>query len=334
MRSTVGLGGSVKAIVLREYGDADRLRWEDVEQPDTGFGEVVIRNHMVGLNHCDIDLRCGLFGVASAFPHVMGVDCAGTVVKVGPGVSGFAVGDRVMPHFVLACGTCRNCQRGQENICLGADLLGITTWGGYAQFTKVRQNHLVRLPDALSFEDAVAGTIPFATAWEALIEVGRLRAGETVLVNAAGSGVGSAGVQIARLAGARVIATTGSDEKFAAARALGADVVVNYATTSVPIAVQRLTHGVGVDIALEMVGGARLQDAIAAVALGGRIVSVGAHGGEHVDIDMIELFRKHISLHGCGRSTRAMFSDVQHLMAAGKLRPVVHARFGLADAAT
>jgi NADPH:quinone reductase-like Zn-dependent oxidoreductase len=323
----------VKAIVLREYGDADHLKWEDVAPPDPGADEVVIRNHTVGLNHCDIDLRRGLFGVALELPHVMGVDCAGTVAKVGPGVTEFTIGDRVMPHFVLACGNCRNCQRGQENICLRADLLGITTWGGYAQFTRVRQNHLVRLPDGLSFEDAVAGTIPFATAWEALIEVGGLRAGETVLVNAAGSGIGSAGVQIASLAGARVIATTGSDAKFAAARALGADEVVNYATTNVPDAVQRLTQGTGVDIALDMVGGSRLQDAIAAVALGGRIVSVGAHGGEHVDIDMIELFRKHVSLHGCGRSTRAMFSQVQHLMAAGKLRPVVHARFGLAEAA-
>jgi len=295
---------------------------------------VVIRNYVVGLNHCDIDLRRGLFGVASAFPHVMGVDCAGTVAKVGSGVSGFAIGDRVMPHFVLACGTCRNCQRGRENICLHADLLGITRWGGYAQFTRVGQNHLVQLPDALSFEDAVAGTIPFATAWEALIEVGGLRAGETVLVNAAGGGIGSAGVQIATLAGAaRIIATTGSDAKFAATRALGADDVVNYATTNVADAVRNLTQGAGVDMVLDMVGGARLQDAIAAVALGGRIVSAGAHGGEHVDIDMIELFRKHISLHGCGRSTRATFSDVQDLMAAGKLRPVIHARFALAEAA-
>jgi D-arabinose 1-dehydrogenase-like Zn-dependent alcohol dehydrogenase len=149
----------VKAIVLREYGDADRLKWDDVAPLEPGGDEVVIRNHTVGLNHCDIDLRRGLFGVASAFPHVMGVDCAGTVAKVGPGVSGVAIGERVMPHFVLACGTCHNCQRGHENICLRADLLGITTWGGYAQFTRVRQNHLVRLPDALSFEDAVAGTI-------------------------------------------------------------------------------------------------------------------------------------------------------------------------------
>lgn len=323
----------MKAIVLHEYGDFDRLRWQDAPLPVAGLREVVIRNHAVGLNHCDTDLRRGLFGVAQAFPHVMGVDCAGTIAEVGPGVTGFHVGERVMPHFVLSCGTCRNCRRGQENICLNADVLGVTRWGGYAQFTKVGQDHIVRIPDGLSFEDAVAGTVPFATAWEALIEVGKLHAGETVLVNAAGSGVGSAGVQIAKLAGARVIASTGAEAKFAQARLLGADAVVNYQSDNVPEAVLQLTDGLGVDLAFDMVGGPRLHDAIAAVALGGRIVSVGAHGGEHVDIDMIELFRKHISLHGCGRSTRAVYDTVLQLMTAGKLRPVIHARFPLADAA-
>jgi NADPH:quinone reductase-like Zn-dependent oxidoreductase len=323
----------VKAIVLREYGDFDRLIWEDVDTPSPGFGEIVIHNHAVGLNHCDTDLRRGLFGVAQIFPHVMGVDSAGTVAAVGPGVTDFKVGDRVAPHFLLACGTCRNCLRGRENICLNAGVLGVTTWGTYAQFVKLRHNNVVHLPAGLSFEDAVAAQTPFATAWEALIEVGRLRAGETVLVNAAGSGVGSAGIQIARLAGATVIATTGADSKIEAARALGADEVVNYASTNVSDTVMRLTGGLGVDIAFDMVGGQRLHDCIAAVALGGRIVSVGAHGGEHVDIDMIEMFRKHISLHGCGRSTRAMASEVLHLVAAGKLKPVIHACFPLSEAA-
>jgi NADPH:quinone reductase-like Zn-dependent oxidoreductase len=325
-------GGRMKAIVLHEYGDVDRLLWQDVAVPRAGFGEVVIRNHAVGLNHCDTDLRRGLFGLAQVFPHVMGVDCSGVIAEIGPGVEGYAVGDRVSPHFVLSCGTCRNCQRGRENICLNAGLLGITTWGGYAQYTKVRQNNLIRLPDGLSFDDAVAAAIPFATAWEALVEVGRLRVGETVLVNAAGSGVGSAGIQIAKLAGARVIATTGAESKVAAARALGADEVLIYGQQDVPAAVLRLTDGLGVDMAFDMVGGARLLDCIGALAQGGRIVSVGAHGGEHVDIDMIELFRKHISLHGCGRSTRAMVADVLALVAAGKLKPVMHARFPLSEA--
>jgi NADPH:quinone reductase-like Zn-dependent oxidoreductase len=166
-----------------------------------------------------------------------------------------------------------------------------------------------------------------------MIAVGRLTAGETVLINAAGSGVGSAGIQIAKLAGARVIATTGSDEKFAAARALGADDVLNYEKTNISDATLALTAGLGVDMAFDMVGGARLHDCVAAVALGGRIVSVGAHGGEHVDIDMIEFFRKHISLHGCGRSTKAIVTKVLDLVAAGKLKPVIFRSFPLAEVA-
>lgn len=323
----------MKAIVLREYGTFDRLLWEDVPAPVPDAGEVVIRVRATGVNHCDTDLRRGLFGIEQVFPHVMGVDAAGVVESVGAGVTGFKPGDHVSPHFVLSCGTCRNCQRGLENICLNADLLGITTWGTYAQFVKVRQNNVIRLPDNLPFDEAVAAQVPFATAWEALIEVGKLRAGETVLVNAAGSGVGSAGIQIAKLAGARVIATTGADSKFAAARALGADEVLNYSTTKVPDAVMALTGGLGVDIVLDMVGGERLIDSIAACALGARIVTVGAHGGEHVDIDMIEFFRKHISMHGCGRSTKAMVSEVLGLVAAGKLKPVIHKHFPLSQAA-
>ena len=322
----------MRAVVLRDYGGFDRLRLEETETPAVGAGEILIRNHAVGVNHCDTDVRRGAFGVAQKFPHVMGVDSAGEVAAVGSGVRGFAVGDRVSPPFLLSCGGCRNCAAGKENICLNAGVLGVTTWGTYAQFVKAPAHNVVRLPDNISFDDAVAAQIPFATAWEALIEVGRLVAGETVLVNAAGSGVGSAGIQIARLAGARVIATTGSDDKFAAAKGLGADAVLNYSKTNVGEAVAALTGGVGVDIAFDMVGGERLQDSITALAQGGRVVSVGAHGGEHVDIDMIELFRKHVSIHGCGRSTKAIAAKVLDLVAAGRLKPVISRAFELGQA--
>ncbi len=322
----------MKAIVLKGYGGFDELRYEETPTPEPGYGEILIRNHATGVNHCDTDVRRGIFGVAQSFPHVMGVDSAGTVAAVGPGVTAFKPGDRVAPHFLLSCGTCRNCLRGRENICLKGEVLGVTTWGTYAEFTKVRENNVVRLPDGLGFTEAVAAQVPFATAWEALIDVGRLQVGETVLVNAAGSGVGSAGIQVAKLAGAHVIATTGSDEKFAAARALGADEVLNYSTTNIGEAVYGLTGGLGVDIAFDMVGGDRLLDCVAATADGGRIVTVGAHAGEQVEIDMIEFFRKHISMHGCGRSTRAIVSTVLDLVAQGKLKPVIFKTFDLAEA--
>jgi len=322
----------LEAIILRSYGDASELRLETVEAPELGPSEVLIRNHAVGVNHCDTDVRRGVFGVAQTFPHVMGVDAAGTVEEVGAAVTGFKPGDRVAPHFLLTCGVCQNCLRGKENICLNASVLGVDTWGTYAQFTKVRVNNLIPLPDGLSFEDAVAAQVPFATSWEALIETGKLQVGETVLINAAGSGVGSAGIQIAKLAGARVIATTGANEKFTAARDLGADEVLNYNETNIPEKVYELTGGRGVEVAFDMVGGDRLLDSIGALALGGRLVTVGAHAGEQVQIDMIEFFRKHISMHGCGRSTKAIVAKVLRLVAAGKLKPVIHKTFPLAAA--
>ncbi|WP_431300208.1 quinone oxidoreductase family protein [Tabrizicola sp. BL-A-41-H6] len=322
----------MQAILLREYGGIETLKLETTTAPEPGPGEILIRNHAIGVNHCDTDVRRGLFGVGQTFPHVMGVDSAGVVEAVGPGVIGFKVGDRVSPHFLLTCGTCRNCIRGKENICLNGGVLGVTSWGTYAQFTKIPAHNVIHLPDGLGFAEAVAAQTAFATAWEALIEEGRLQVGETVMINAAGSGVGSAGIQIAKLAGARVIATTGSDAKFAAARDLGADEVLNYSTTDIPKAVHDLTDGIGVDVVLDMVGGERLIDSIGALAQGGRLVTVGAHAGEKVEIDMIEFFRKHISMHGCGRSTKAIVQTVLGLVAEGKLKPVIHRQFPLAEA--
>lgn len=323
----------MKAAVIHGYGDAfDTIVYEDVQSPKAGFGELVMKVTTNAVNHCDTDLRKGLFGVASEMPHVMGVDAVGEVVALGEGVTQFKVGDRISPHFMLTCGICQDCLDGKENLCGNADVLGVTVWGGYADYLKVGQHQVVRIPDGLSDAEAVAGQIPFATAWEALIEVARVRAGETVLVNAAGGGVGSAGVQIAKLAGGRVIAAAGSDEKLEKAAALGADAGINYEREALGEAAKRLTDGRGVDVVLEMIGGKILVQSIDALAPGGRLATIGAHGGERVEIDFIEFFRKHISAHGCGRATKAQVARVLALMAEGKLKPVIHSRLPLADA--
>ena len=323
----------MKAAVIHGYGEAfDTLVYEDVQTPAAGPGELLIKVHASGVNHCDTDLRKGLFGVDSPMPHVMGVDAAGAVADVGAGVTGFDEGDRVAPHFMLSCGACSDCRDGRENLCMNAGVLGVTAWGGYAEYVKVRHDHVVRIPDALSYEDAVAGQIPFATAWEALIEEIGLRAGETVLITAAGGGVGSAAVQIAKLAGARVIAAAGSEEKLEKARALGADAAIDYTREGIGDAARRLTDGRGVDAALEMTGGAILVGAIDALAPGARLATIGAHGGEQVEIDFIEFFRKHISVHGCGRSTKTHAEQVLRLMAEGHLKPVIHQTFSLSEA--
>lgn len=323
----------MKAIVLREHGGLDKLLFEDVSDPVAVANEVIIKVHASGLNHCDIDVRRGVFGVAQALPHVMGVDAAGEVLAVGPDVTLWKVGDRVSPHFMLSCGKCANCRNGHENICANADVLGVTAWGGYAQQVKVRENNLVALPDNVSFSDAAASMIPFATSWEALIVTAKLRAGETVLINGAGGGVGSHAVQVAKLAGARVIASVGADDKAEKIKLLGADEIINYKTEALVDGVMRLTNGRGVDVVMDGIGGEILKSSIKALADGGRLASIGAHGGEVVDIDMIEFFRKHISLLGCGRSTKEIASTVLDLMSRGKLQPVIHGAYPLAHAA-
>ncbi len=322
----------MKAITLHQHGGVDALRYETLPTPDPGPGEVLVQVRAAGVNHIDLDIRDGKAGIASHFPHVMGVDAVGEVAALGPGVEEWQVGERVAPHFILHCGSCVDCVAGRENICQASDILGATVWGTYAEYVKVGHHHLVCVPDGLDDAEAVSAYIPFATAWEALIEVGNLQEGETLLINAVGSGIGSAGLQVAALTGVRIIATAGSAVKLERARAVGAEATINYRDEPISERVRDLTEGRGVDCVFDCVGGNVLQQSIAALAPSGRLVSVGAHAGEMVPVDMIQLFRKHVTLHGCGRSTRAIGHRVLELAAEGKLRPVIQQRFSLADA--
>ena len=322
----------MKAITMKRHGGCDVLTFEEVDTPKPGAGEVLIRLRAAGVNHVDIDIRNGISGMHISMPHVLGVDGAGEIAELAVDVTRWKVGDRVAPHFILNCGICRNCRKGLDNICSNFSILGANQWGTYAECAVVPAHTVVPLPDGLSYENAAAGGVPFATAWEGLITTANLKPGETVLINAAGSGVGSAAVQVAKLAGARVIASAGSDEKLRRARKLGAHEAVNYNDTSISEAVLDMTAGAGVDVAFDMVGGTILLQTIQALASGGRLATVGAHAGEKVKIDMIEFFRKHISMHGCGRSTKSIFAKVFDLMADGGLRPIIHQKFPLAQA--
>jgi len=324
----------MKAMVLKAYGGTDQLSYQEVADPVPVRDEVVVRVHASGLNHCDIDVRRGVFGVTQPLPHVMGVDAAGEVMAVGPDVTRWKIGDRVSPHFVLACGHCANCREGRENICLNVQILGVDVWGGYAEQLKVRQTQLIALPDGVSFVDAAASMVPFATAWEALVSTAKIRVGETVLINAAAGGVGSHAVQVARLAGARVIASVGAADKIDKVKALGAHEAINYREEGLAEGVMRLTGGRGVDLAFDGVGGDILKASLKALADGGRLASIGAHGGEIVDIDMIDFFRRHLTVMGCGRFTQEIATTVLGLMARGDLKPVIHDVFELRQAAS
>ena len=322
----------MKAVRYHENGPAEVLRYEDVPDPVAGPGEIVIAMRACGVNHFDVDLRAGTSRWPLPLPHQLGVEFAGIVEAVGPGVEGFAPGDRVWPQHEIECGTCELCRAGRPNLCRSARMFSVQLLGGYAEkvVAPARGTHL--MADALSFEQAAAGQVAFATSWHMLVTRGAVRPGQTVVVQAAGSGIGHAAVQIAALAGARVIATAGSPEKLDRAREMGADETINYREEPLTDRVLELTGGIGADLFIEHVGGERFMESLRALRVGGRLVTCGAHAGETPAIDNIEVFRNEWEVLGSRIGTPAEMVLVMGMLAEGRLRAAVHAEIPLAEA--
>lgn len=321
----------MKAVVIREYGGIDKLRFENVSRPEPADGEVLVRVRAAGVNHFDHDIREGISGITYDLPHIPGIEGVGEVAALGHQVGDVAVGDRVAINFMQSCGRCRMCLSGLDGVCLAGRRMGVTRWGSYAEFALSDAANVVPLPAALSFETAAASMLCFSTAWHMAVTLGGVTAGADVLVNAAGSGVGSSAIQVAKLHGARVIASAGSDAKLEQARKLGADAVVNYVEQDLAYEVLQLTDQKGADLIIESVGGAVLAKSIEAAAVNGRLVTCGAHAGEHVDLNVIDLFRKHLRLQGSHYASKIEVAHVLGLVAAGKLQPAVHGIFPLSD---
>jgi len=309
------------------------LRLEDVPDPAPMTGDVLLRVRACGLNHLDVDCRAGVSRLPLFLPHTLGREIAGEVVALAPGVDSVLVGDRVLAHIAPACGRCGACLAGRDNLCQKPNLPGIHRPGGYAELAVVSAWGIEAIPPQLSFQEAAAVPIAFGTAWHMLITRGRLRAGETVLIQAAGSTIGSAAIQVARLAGARIIATAGSDAKLSKAKALGVHETINYREEDLVAAVRKHTDGRGVDLVFEHIGGEVFTKSLACLVPGGRMAVCGAHAGEVVPLDIIEFFRREIDLLGSFRATSAELRQVFSLVVESRLRPVIHAAFPLAEAA-
>jgi len=252
---------------------------------------------------------------------------------LGESVQECQPGDRVVSINVLWCGVCRPCLRGQNNACVRARIQGVHTQGGYAEFMLAPARNLLHLPGNLSFEEATAMITHAPTAWHLLIDRAQLRPGETVLILAAGGALGTVGIQVAKLAGARVIAAAGADWKLQKARDLGADEVVNYRTTKMSEAVMRLTDGQGVDVVFENLSVPELwTESLASAGMLGRVVTCGALGGGAVETNMRGFYFKHLSLLGSRAAPSSQVQEVYRLAGEGKLRPVIHRCFPLAEA--
>jgi NADPH:quinone reductase-like Zn-dependent oxidoreductase len=323
-----------EAVVLRTHGGPEVLVRETIDLPDPGPREVRVRVRAVALNHLDLWVRRGLPNLKLEYPHRLGSDIVGELDALGPGArTSLKPGDKVVVSPGVSCGVCERCLSGQDNLCRQYAILGEHTNGGYSRHVVVPDANLLPYPGDLPFTDVAAVPLVFLTAWQMVVDKARVHPGQTVLVQAAGSGVSSAAIQIAKLFGARVIATTGSDAKAERARALGADAVVNYATQDFVAEVKKLTNKRGAEVVIEHVGGEVMSKSVVAAAAGGRIVTCGATAGFTPSIDLRHVFFRQIEILGSTMGSKgSLFGILEHI-GSGRLRPVVDRVLPLWDAA-
>jgi len=322
----------VKAVLFHEFGGLDVLQVEEVDDPQPGAGEVLLDITASALNHLDVDIREGVSRFDVTPPFILGVEVVGRIAAVGEGVTDWKVGERVLPYLMGTCGECRYCRTGRESLCLAPGFISFTTTGGYAEKLACPVRHLIRVPDGLSDEAAAATQIAFATAWHMLFTRAKLEPGESLLINCVGSGIGSAALQLAKLSGAFVVGTAGSDEKLARAQEFGLDVGINYREHDVPAEVLKATDGRGVDVVFEHVGGDFFQMGLDSLAKDGRLVICGGHSGEVVPFDIIPFFRSQKQVIGSFVYNRWEVEKVLDLAARGIVTPLVYKVFPLEQA--
>lgn len=322
----------MKAVIFHEQGGRDKLRVEDRPQPQISDTEVLVKVQACALNHLDIWARQGLQNVKIPLPHISGCDISGEVAEKGRLVEGVELGMKVIVSPGIGCGHCRECVAGRDNYCRQYQVIGYNIDGGYAEYVRVPGGNVLPIPDALSFADAASVPLVFMTAWHMLVGRARIGIGEDVLVLAAGSGVGIATLQVAKLFGARVIATAGSEEKLKSAEKLGADFLVNHRTQDIVEEVKRITGKRGVNIVIEHVGEATWDKSIRALTQGGRMVTCGATSGYEGRTDIRYVYSKQLSILGSWMGSKAELQEVLRFFEGNRLRPVVYKTLPLEEA--
>lgn len=313
----------MRAIVFDRPGGPEVLELRELPDPEPGHGQVRVKVAGCGVNHLDLWVREGLPGVGP-LPHIPGSEVSGTVESLGPGVEGLAVGKTVVVVPGRGCGRCEFCHEGRENICPGFKVLGNQRQGGYGEYVVVDAADCFPVPtDRVDLTSWAAVPLVFQTAWHMLINLGRLRAGETVLVESGGSGVGSAAIQVARLAGARVAATAGGPAKKKRLEGLGVDLALDYQADDVRRRIREWTGGKGVAFVFAHVGGPVMTESLACLARGGRLITCGATAGPVIQLDLRFLFTREQSIGGAYLGTRADLDAVIKEVALGRLRPTV-----------
>jgi NADPH:quinone reductase-like Zn-dependent oxidoreductase len=322
----------VKAAYFKEHGGAEKILYDDYRDPVADTGDVVVRVRACALNHVDMLLLDGRFPPPEGLPHVNGCEVTGTIESVGSGATGLARGQRVIIFPGFSCGRCEYCLRGERTVCVRYGYLGAAKDGGYADLVKAPAANIVPLPEAISFEAGAAVPLAMLTSWHALVAQAGCRPGQMVLVQAAGSGVGSAAIQIARLCGARVMTTVGSDDKVDFARALGAEHVVNYRTHDFVEEAKRWTGKRGVDIVVEHIGGETFERSVLALTRLGTLVTIGSHDTHWGRLDLRHVYSKNLRVLGTNLGSILELRTILEHLLAERLKPVVDRVFPLRDA--
>jgi len=321
-------------LFFHHHGTLDQLQYGNVDLPEIGNDEVLLEVKAAGLNRLDLWVLEGWPRLKLNFPHILGSDGSGVVIKTGPDVQGFVPGDRVAVNPTRSCGRCIYCRSGRDNMCDRFALFGEHIPGFFAEFQAVPERNLLRLPDNVSHEIAAAASLVYVTAWHSLMEIGRLKAGEDVLILGAGGGVNTAYLDIARLAGAGKIYVVGSsDEKLASARQLGAHVTINRHQEDWGKAVYELTDRQGVDVVVDNVGAATFHQSLRSLKKGGRLLTVGNTTGAKIEIDNRYIFGKQLKIIGTTMGPHQDYVTVMRLIFTGRLSPMIDTIFPLVEGA-
>jgi len=322
----------MKAMVFDRPGGPEVLELRDLPDPRPAASEVLLEVRACGMNHLDLWVRSGVLGLEIELPHICGSDIVGVAREVGEGVRHVKPGDRILVLPTVSCGACRECLAGDDNLCRHYDLMGRRRNGGYAQLVSVPGANCLPYPGDLKWEEAATLPVVLLTAWHMLVGRVNLRPGEDCLVVGAGSGVGSIAIQIARLLGARVIATAGTDKKLARAKELGAHEVINHRTQDIPAEIRRLTGKKGAEVVLEHVGGRIFEACLASLARNGRLVTCGATIGHEANLDLNVLFGRHLTLYGSWMGRRSELVEALEFVKRGSIRPVLDRVLPLSEA--
>lgn len=314
----------MKAAFIQEHGNLDKIQIGEVNTPTISPNEVLIETKFGALNHLDIFVVRGWPGLTLNMPHVIGADGSGIVKEIGSEVTTLSVGDKITINPGISCGKCEMCLSGQQVFCKQFSILGENKWGTFAQYLKLPEISVLKIPDGFSLEKAAAAPLTFLTAWRMLITQAGIKPNDYVFIHGAGGGVSSAAIQIAKYYGAKVITTTSTSKKMEMAMNLGADHVINYKETKdYRNQVFELTNKHGIDVVIDNVGQATFPTSIRLLRPGGRLITCGVTSGPLSKINIADIFWKHLEIKGSTMANQGEFRAVMQLVLDGTLNPII-----------